>query len=214
MVEALTVLELLWSGKKVSFNGKFFQLSDTHIGIKPIQVGGPPIWIAASSDIAIKRSARLGYPWLIHHADYPTVERQIDLYNSARQVAGHPQSPVQPIVREFFVAETREQAYAECGPFLTGKYDTYSQWGQDLALPGEKSFQTTFEELSRDRFVVGSVEDVISDIRRYQDLGVTHMGLRIRWAGMPVEPTVRCMELVGKHIIPQFSGDQNSMATY
>ena len=51
---------------------------------------------------------------------------------------------------------------------------------------------------------VGSVEDVVIDLKRYEALGVTHMGLRMRWAGMDVEPTAKCMRLVAEQVMPHF----------
>jgi alkanesulfonate monooxygenase SsuD/methylene tetrahydromethanopterin reductase-like flavin-dependent oxidoreductase (luciferase family) len=204
MIESLEVMQLLWSGEKVSYKGKHFQLSDVHIGLNPVQRPSPPVWIAASSDRAVERAGRLGYPWLINHADYPTVERQVAMYRAALHEAGHSSVTTLPALREFFVAETREEAIRACQPFLSGKYETYSQWGQDEALNGEQSFTSDFEELARDRFIVGSVEDVVTDLKRYEALGVTHMGLRMRWAGMGVEPTAKCMRLVAEQVMPHF----------
>ena len=204
MVESLEVMQLLWSGQSVSYKGKHFQLSDVHIGLNPVQQPSPPVWIAASSDRAVERAGRLGYPWLINHADYPTVERQVAMYRASRKNAGHSTSTALPALREFFVAETREEAISTCQPFLAGKYETYAQWGQDQALDGEQPFTSAFEELARDRFIVGSVEDVVTDLKRYEALGVTHMGLRMRWAGMGVEPTANCMRLVAQQVMPHF----------
>ena len=204
MVESLEVMQQLWSGENVSYEGKHFQLSDVHIGLNPIQRPGPPVWIAASADRAVERAGRLGYPWLINHADYPTVERQVAMYRSSLKDAGHSSVTTLPALREFFVADTREEAYRICQPFLAGKYDTYAQWGQDQALDGEQSFTSDFEELASDRFIVGSVEDVVADLKRYEALGVTHMGLRMRWAGMDVEPTANCMRLVAERVMPHF----------
>ena len=204
MVESLEVMKLLWSGEKVSYNGKHFQLSDVQIGLNPVQRPAPPVWIAASADVAVERAGRLGYPWLINHADYPTVARQVAMYRAALKDAGHNNVTTLPALREFFVAETRYEAIRICQPFLAGKYETYAQWGQDQALDGEQTFTSAFEELAKDRFIVGSVEDVVADLKRYEALGVTHMGLRMRWAGMGVEPTANCMRIVAEQVMPHF----------
>ena len=204
MVESLEVMKLLWSGEKVSYSGKHFLLSDVHIGLNPVQRPAPSVWIAASSDRAVERAGRLGYPWLINHADYQTVERQVAMYKASLENAGHSTITTLPALREFFVAETREEAIRICQPFLVGKYETYAQWGQDQALDGEQDFTSAFKDLAKDRFIVGSVEDVVTDLKRYEALGVTHMGLRMRWAGMGVEPTEDCMRLVAEQVMPHF----------
>ena len=43
-------------------------------------------------------------------------------------------------------------------PYMEAKYQAYADWGQDKALPGEEDFRIPFEELARDRFILGSSE--------------------------------------------------------
>ena len=205
MVEALEVMQLLWHGEgPVTYEGRHFQLHDAPTGLRPIQRPGPPVWIAASSDAAVERTARLGYPWLINHADYPTIERQVALYRDARSQAGHSHDVDLPILREFFVAETTEDAVRIAQPYVSGKYETYAQWGQDQALEGERSFTSEFAALAKDRFIVGNVEQVVADLKRYEALGITHIGLRMRWAGMSPEPTADAMRLTAERVFPYF----------
>ena len=205
MVEALEVMRLLWSSEgPVSYEGRHFQLSDSPTGLQPVRQPAPPVWIAASSDAAIARTGRLGYPWLINHADYPTIARQVGLYRDSRDEAGHPDATDLPILREFFVAETAEEAVRVARPYVAGKYETYAQWGQDQALEGERSFASEFAALAQDRFIVGDVEQVVADLKRYEALGVTHIGLRMRWAGMPTEPTAEAMRLTAEQVFPHF----------
>ena len=203
MVEALEVIDMLWRGEgPVSYEGRHFRLDGAPTGLRPVRQ--PPVWIAASSDAAVARTGRLGYPWLINHADYLTIERQVALYRDARAEAGHQESTDLPILREFFVAETAEEAVRIARPYVSGKYETYAQWGQDQALEGERSFASEFAALARDRFIVGDVEQMVADLKRYEALGVTHIGLRMRWAGMPTEPTAGAMRLTAERVFPAF----------
>ena len=205
MVEALEVIDLLWrSDGPVSYEGRHFRLDGAPTGLRPVRQPAPPVWIAASSDAAVARTGRLGYPWLINHADYPTIARQVGLYRDARAEAGHPVATDLPILREFFVAETAGEAVRIAQPYVSGKYATYAQWGQDQALEGEQSFASEFAALARDRFIVGDVEQVVADLKRYEALGVTHVGLRMRWAGMAPEPTAAAMRLTAEEVFPRF----------
>lgn len=205
MVEALEVMQLLWrNGGPVTFEGRHFQLNDAPTGLRPVRQPAPPVWIAASSDAAVARTGRLGYPWLINHADYATIERQVALYRDSRAEAGHATQTELPILREFFVAETAQEAVRIAQPYVSGKYETYAQWGQDQALEGERSFTSEFAALARDRFIVGNVEQVVADLKRYEALGITHIGLRMRWAGMPTAPTADAMRLTAEQVFPHF----------
>jgi alkanesulfonate monooxygenase SsuD/methylene tetrahydromethanopterin reductase-like flavin-dependent oxidoreductase (luciferase family) len=204
MVESLEVMRRLWTEEEVTFQGRFFRLTRVHIGIRPVQQPHPPVWVAANSDAAIQRAGSLGHSWYINpHAAFPTIQRQVPLYTQARTDAGHPPPTIFPMLREFFVAESREEALEACQPYLTGKYDTYAQWGQDKALPGNESFDVPFEELAKGRFIIGDVEDTVAELEAYRALGVTHAGLRMRWAGMEMEPTAKCMRLLAERVMPQ-----------
>ena len=61
--EALTLMSRLWKEDSVSFDGEFFQYDDARIEPKPANAD-MPLWIGGSSDVAIKRTARLGTGWL------------------------------------------------------------------------------------------------------------------------------------------------------
>ena len=61
--EALELMARLWQEDAVTFNGEFFQYDAARIEPKPANAD-IPLWIGGSSDVAIKRTARLGTGWL------------------------------------------------------------------------------------------------------------------------------------------------------
>src|SRR5260370_477208 len=130
-----------------------------------VQSPHPPIWIAANADPAVVRTARLGYPWFVNpHAALPTIERQWERYTQALAEANQPMPSARPIALELHVAPTREEAVETARPFLAGKYNAYAEWGQDKVLPGEESFRIAFDALARDRFVLGTPDEVIEQL--------------------------------------------------
>ncbi len=71
-------------------------------------------------------------------------------------------------------------------------------------MPGEEDFTQPYEDLARDRFLLGSPNEIVSEIRRYGDeLGVTQMIFRMQWPGMSQEKTLRQIELMGRDVIPK-----------
>ncbi len=111
------------------------------------------------------RTARLGLSWFINpHAALPTIERQWERYKQALAEASHPMPTARPICLELHVAPTHEEAVETARPFLEGKYNAYAEWGQDKVLPGEESFRVAFDELARDRFILGTPEEAIEQI--------------------------------------------------
>jgi len=61
--EALALIARLWSEDEVSFNGEFFQYEGASISPKPAN-RHIPLWIGGSSEVAMRRTARLGTGWL------------------------------------------------------------------------------------------------------------------------------------------------------
>src|SRR5579862_8170179 len=157
MLEALQLIKRLWTEEAVTFEGRFFRVHDATCTIRPVQKPMPPIWIAANADRAVLRTARLGYSWFINpHAALPTIERQWERYKQALAEASQPMPAARPICLELHVAPSHEEAVATARPFLEAKYAAYAEWGQDKALPGNESFRVGFEDLARDRFILGT----------------------------------------------------------
>ena len=204
-VECLEVMRQLWTQDEVTFHGKYFNLDNARMVLKPVQEPHPPIWVAANSDVAIKRAANLGYTWYVNpHATYTTIARQVGLYHDTAAAAGSPVPADLPFGRELFVHEDRAQAFQEVRPFLGGKYEAYAQWGQDKALPGEENFGTSFEELARDRFIIGDPEDCITELEKYRALGMDCGIFRMMWPGMDLRRGMRNMELFAEKVMPHF----------
>src|SRR5207244_11876747 len=58
--EALRVLKLLYTQDNVQFEGLFTRLDGVTLAPKPVQPGGPPLWVAGRSEAAMRRAGRLG----------------------------------------------------------------------------------------------------------------------------------------------------------
>ena len=205
LLESLEVMKLLWTEDEVEYQGNFYHVPKTNPTCRPIQKPHPPIWVAANHDTAIKRAARMGCPWYINpHATVTMVENQMGLYKDALNESGNSLPDDMPMMRELYVAEDREVAFYESRSYLESKYQAYAQWGQDKALPGNESFSVPFEELSKDRFLIGTPDDVVKEIKRYEErLGINNMVFRMQWPGMEHEKVMKQLDLIARYVIPQ-----------
>ncbi len=61
--ESIQLLRALWSEGNVNFHEKFFNITEAVFEPKPLQRGGPPIWIGGNSESALRRAARHGDGW-------------------------------------------------------------------------------------------------------------------------------------------------------
>lgn len=206
MLEALDLIKRLWTEEVVTFEGRHFRVTNATCTIRPVQKPLPPIWIAANADPAVVRTARLGLSWFVNpHAALPTIERQWARYKQALAEANHPMPAARPICLEAHVAPTHEEAVETARPYLEAKYAAYAEWGQDKVLPGEESFRVAFDDLARDRFILGTPEEVIEQIEeRVRRLESNYLIFRMGWPGMESAKVLRVIEMMGTRVLPHF----------
>ncbi len=205
LTEALAVIERLWSGEVVTHAGPRFPLRDVQLSMPPAQKPRPPIWLGGNTDAGVKRAARLGDAWLMNpHTTLASLERQQTLFRETRRALGRPDAPETPLIKECVVAESAATAVSEARPYLEAKYKAYQQWKQDEALPPGETFTLGFEDLARDRFVVGDPARVVDELTRYRErLGVTHFVFRVQWPGTPQATVLRSIRLLGEKVLPR-----------
>jgi alkanesulfonate monooxygenase SsuD/methylene tetrahydromethanopterin reductase-like flavin-dependent oxidoreductase (luciferase family) len=129
----------------------------------------------------------------------------MELYRSTLAEHGHEPPGQAPMFKEMAVADTRDHAIETARPYLEKKYRSYAQWGLDRPMGKDESLSVPFEELLKDRFIVGTPEECSEEIERYRDLlGVNHLLLRLQWPGMPQRDVLREIELIGEKVIPSW----------
>lgn len=208
--EGLGLMRRLWTESVVSHEGERIKLDHVTWPTAPIQRPHPPIWIAANSDPAVRRAARLGDAWMINpHTRMEVLVRQIAIYREALAEAGKPEPAVVPMIKDVYLGATREEAVRDARPFLEAKYRTYVKWGQDEALPVDDSIDVPFEQLQDERFVLGTPDDLIDALERYEiELGVNHVAFRLQWPGVvsatPQDRVLNSIRLIGERVIPHF----------
>jgi alkanesulfonate monooxygenase SsuD/methylene tetrahydromethanopterin reductase-like flavin-dependent oxidoreductase (luciferase family) len=204
--ENLTAIKRLWTEDRVTMSGSHFTLQDASVPTKPIQRPHPPIWIGANADPAIRRAARLGDCWYVNpHNRIGTIVRQTELYRQALDEYGKPFPDEFPARREVFVARTRDEAIRLCQPFLAEKYKAYNAWGQSKAMPeGDNDLGVDFDDLIRDRFLLGSPDEVAEQILKlHQATGVNHLIMSVQWPGMPQSMVLDVLHMLAEEVFPK-----------
>jgi probable F420-dependent oxidoreductase len=59
-IEALTLIQKLWTEENVDFEGKFWQLKKATLMPRPFQKPHPPIWFGGNAPAALKRAVKYG----------------------------------------------------------------------------------------------------------------------------------------------------------
>jgi alkanesulfonate monooxygenase SsuD/methylene tetrahydromethanopterin reductase-like flavin-dependent oxidoreductase (luciferase family) len=191
--ESIALIRRLWTEDSVSFDGRFYTVKNHGISLKPLRPGGPPVWVAGLVEAAVKRAARIGDAWLIANATtLGATEPLMRTYREALQAAGKQVSEF-PIARECYVGESHRTAMEECRAALEYKYASYAAWGMESPTAG-----MTFEEMAKDRFIIGDAAFVKEEIARWQErLGVNHFVMRVQWPGLPQETALASIRRLG-----------------
>jgi len=204
--ENLAAVKRLWTEETVDMAGSHFTLEGAALGTKPVQKPHPPIWIGANADPAIRRAARLGDCWYVNpHNRIDTIVRQVETYKRALDECGKPFPKEFPARREVFVARSQAEAIRLCAPYLSAKYEAYQQWGQNRAMPaGDNDLGLEFDDLIRDRFLLGSPEEVAGQMLALQRAtGINHLIMSVQWPGMPQSLVLDELQMLAEEVFPR-----------
>jgi probable F420-dependent oxidoreductase len=75
--EYVAALRRLWSEETPMFSGQFLSFPPLYANPKPVQRGGPPIWIGGFGEKAFDRVARYGAGWIALYEDVDEIARTL-----------------------------------------------------------------------------------------------------------------------------------------
>lgn len=199
--EILAVMKQFWTQERVTHHGQFFNIDNVPGSGGTLQKPYPKIYIAANQDRGVIRAARQADGWLISsRSTLPTIRTQVQRYRDAVQATG--KSGFISAWREMFVAETRQKAIALIRPHVEWLYRERAALGHSQELPAADRIDVPFDQVLQDRFIIGSPEECIAEIKKYQALGIEELVLRCQWPGMPNADACKAIELFGKAVLP------------
>ena len=192
--ESIQLMRRLWTEDRVTHEGRFYPVKNIGLSLKPLQPNGPPVWVAGLVEAAVKRAARIGDAWLIANATtLGATEPLMRIYRETLQQLGKQVSEF-PIARECYVGANNRTAMEECRAALEYKYNSYAAWGMESPTAG-----MTFEEMAKDRFIIGDKVAVKEEIARWQErLGCNHFVMRVQWPGLEQEKVLASIRRLGE----------------
>jgi probable F420-dependent oxidoreductase len=198
MQESLEVTRLLLEQEAVTFHGDYTTLDA--VTVYPRPQAPVPFYVGGWSRPALRRAARLGDAWFPGPtADLAKLQACKAIYEEELAEAGRTAEEL-PLFREVWVAEDA-RAMAHGVEPLRGLYlDDYVSWQHGNVAVGDAA--DPFDDLRRDRFIVGTPEEVVEELERYRALGVTHLIARMHFHGSDHAAVLRAMELFADSVIP------------
>ncbi|HZZ50072.1 MAG TPA: LLM class flavin-dependent oxidoreductase [Pseudonocardia sp.] len=208
MEEGIVLLQRLFEEENVHFEGRFTQVGGATLSPKPIQQPGPPVWIGARGEKAIRRAARLGCHLMCTLGPDPA-----PMYISALEDEGRdPKEFSIAQLRVVYVAETEDQAWEECGPYLKEMINFYAPiLSQAADVPGDTEFRS-FEgtaELRDSEFgrstMIGNPDQVSEKLREFQaNFQASHLAMATQFPGMDPAVANESLKLFAREVMPEF----------
>lgn len=97
--EFIAVLKSIWTTDPAEFHGKYFQLPKSVIQPKPVQKPHPPIYLAAFSPGALKRTAKMADGWMPVAMTIDQIKSTSDQLRSTAKEAGRNPADLKTVVR-------------------------------------------------------------------------------------------------------------------
>ena len=201
LVEGLEVIRRLWTEDGVTFHGKFFHLDKVSMAPKPLQRPGPPILLGADAVKTVARVPEVADHWIASRRHSKTfLHEAVPAYKTALERHGRPYKGLF-IFRDLCIADSTREAEERIREGYERRYLRYQQWGQ----PGER-YDLKFEELKRDRLILGSPSEVVEQVMAYhEEFGAEVMWFMVDWPGMDPRFTLETIERFGAEVIPQIN---------
>jgi len=210
--DTVRFIKQAWTEDNVTFKGEHYTFENVNVTPKPVQKPRPQVWCAAWTPGGLRRAGRIGDRWITDVINtLPTFNMFADIYrNSARD---NGQEPAITVLRECWVAPTTDQAIEEYGPYVMTSHKFYYEVGgyNEQVDPWIKDLKSadefTLEKVATDRFIMGSPEDCIEQIEKWnRDLGTDYFVMRFRHPNGPDHKKVLdAIKLFGEKVIPHFA---------
>lgn len=201
--EALQVMVKMWTQDSVTHHGRFWQIEDAPVHLRPVQQPHPPLWVGAQSDAGVRRAARLGQAWTVPPScPIDEVARWIDLFQATRDEHGLPRAPSFPLRREVSVGRDRADALATYERRARGRYVAYARRGRTWAGTPD-ALERTFADTVAGHLVAGSADEVVEELAGVaRRLPVGPLVLRASWPDMTSDEVVATLDLLGREVVP------------
>ena len=204
--EQLAIVKGLWTQDTFSFRGKYYQV-EGKLEPKPIAKPHPPIWIGGWGEITLRRAATLADNWIPGPtAELPRLLEGKKQFLANRRAAGlTPPISEWPLTRDVIIADTDREAreLAERHIMVSYRKEYAGGWRHPFI---DASIATDLDTVKKDRFLIGSPEQVIKDLRPFvEQYGMTHLICRLFFPGMPHRHIMRELELIAREVRPAFA---------
>lgn len=174
--EAVTLMKRLWTGTPVTFAGQYYQIQEAVCRPKPIQHGGPRLWIGGGGEqltlkVTATHAEACNFSGL--STSLPTFQHKVTVLNRHCEAIGrNPQEIIKSVTLEIILGRDAREAQHN-----------------ELTAPPSRTPETRF---------VGTPNQCIAYLQQYIDAGATYFMLHI-------EDLFTSLDLFEAGVLPSFT---------
>ena len=198
--EALIIMKRLFSEKSVTYDGKYYKVTNCQLNPNTIQKPGPPIWLGATGKKALSTLLPFADGWLPPAVSTDLIRDRKQIVREAEERRGKKIT----LGIEFYTAVDKNRELA-----LEKSNQSIKEWFGYTIEEIEELFSSTkrmevelksspFRTLGRPGLAVGGPDDCIEVIERYIKEGLTMFALHF----MPPEEGYSQLEMYATKVIP------------
>ena len=210
--ETLDILVKAWTEDQFSYDGQFWHFDNARAVPRPYQKPHPPVRIAGASEDTFPMLGTLGYPLFVavRSGSLSGLAPDLKAYRDAYKEAGHPGRGDCHLRLSVHISDTDEKAYAEAEPSIMEGYKTLTTRleGSPNARRRAELEQVrtiTYEEVRRDKVVVGGPERVTDRMLQLRDeLGIDGVLVELNFGSkIPAAQMMRSLQLLCEKVMPR-----------
>lgn len=181
--------------------------TDLPVRPRPVQPGGPPLYLGGSAPRALDRVARIADGWFaLAHFRWQRTAEQYPLLRQALERAGRSPEGFPIVVGVHLrVSDDPERTWAtELAPAIAYQIDRYNDWATDRGKPRPAPIDVG--RLKRSAVFCDTPEGVVAALREFQaQLPFTHVAIWSRPPGISHEAACANLERVAREVAPAFA---------
>jgi alkanesulfonate monooxygenase SsuD/methylene tetrahydromethanopterin reductase-like flavin-dependent oxidoreductase (luciferase family) len=197
--EGIQILRLAWSGERFSFKGKRWDFDDLLVTPRPVQPGGPPLWVAGMTAASAERAARFD----THLLPQGARDEVLDPWRArVAELGRNPDDYRVGIIRSCFVTDDPDRDWL---PIRTAERYRASVYARFFSETPDKlsSFERGREAIPQG-WIVGDVDHCVSELTSFiREYGITDV---VTWGaapGLPPSAMNASLERFAKEVVPR-----------
>ncbi|HXF61326.1 MAG TPA: LLM class flavin-dependent oxidoreductase [Caldilineaceae bacterium] len=173
VVDGLEITLALWRAEQpISRQGKYYHLEDAVCTPLPLQQPHPPVWFGEAHPAILAACARYGQGWNTAPVGYAEAARRLHLLADACAAAGRSVDELEKSLEvQILVAPDHDTLRARLRAMVA--LAPAENMDAELVAYLEGARQELPTQIA-ETWLIGTPDEVIAQVRRYLDLGITH----------------------------------------